>query len=51
MLEEIGLFDEQFFLYCEDTDWDSGLAGPDGIVCMCRGRSWIIIRIPAGCRL
>ena len=36
MLDEIGLFDEDFFAYLEDVDLPGGRGGPDGAACMCR---------------
>jgi GT2 family glycosyltransferase len=47
MLDEIGLFDESFFLYCEDTDLGFARAGPAGNACTFPMRWWnIAIRIP-----
>lgn len=36
VLQEVGLFDEQFFIYCEEVDWQWRI----------RGRGWRILCVP-----
>ena len=49
MLEELGGFDESFFLYCEDTDLGLRARWAGWSACSCRRRWWsIAIRIQRG---